>query len=92
MIDLQQVIYFVRHGETTWNLEGRMQGHLDAPLTARGLREAHRDGAALRNLIEDDEPYALVFSPPRPPSGAPTLATVAVRVRRVPCTSRIGLT
>ena len=49
---MQQVIYFVRHGETTWNLEGRMQGHLDAPLTVRGLREARRDGAALRSLIE----------------------------------------
>jgi broad specificity phosphatase PhoE len=58
-----QVIYFVRHGETTWNLEGRMQGHLDAPLTARGLREARRDGAALRGLIEGDAPYTLIFSP-----------------------------
>jgi probable phosphoglycerate mutase len=58
-----QVIYFVRHGETTWNLEGRMQGHLDAPLTTRGLREARRDGAALRGLIEADAPYTLVFSP-----------------------------
>lgn len=63
MIDLNQVIYFVRHGETTWNLEGRMQGHLDAPLTTRGLHEARRDGAALRSLIEADEPYALFFSP-----------------------------
>jgi probable phosphoglycerate mutase len=58
-----QVIYFVRHGETTWTLEGRMQGHLDAPLTARGLREARRDGAALRGLIKGDAPYTLIFSP-----------------------------
>ncbi len=63
MSDAGQVIYFVRHGETTWNLEGRMQGHLDAPLTVRGLREARRDGAALRALIESNEPYALMFSP-----------------------------
>ena len=63
MTGMDQVIYFVRHGETTWNLESRMQGHLDAPLTARGLREARRDGAALRALIEGDDPYALVFSP-----------------------------
>lgn len=60
---MSQTIYFVRHGETTWNLQGRMQGHLDAPLTARGLREARRDGAALRSLIEGDDRYALVFSP-----------------------------
>lgn len=63
MSGVEQVIYFVRHGETTWNLEGRMQGHLDAPLTARGLREARRDGAALRPLIEGDPPYTLIFSP-----------------------------
>ena len=62
---MSQVIYFVRHGETTWNLQGRMQGHLDAPLTARGLAEARRDGAALRGHIERDEPYLLVFSPLR---------------------------
>ncbi|HYZ26626.1 MAG TPA: histidine phosphatase family protein [Geminicoccaceae bacterium] len=62
---MSQVIYFVRHGETTWNLQGRMQGHLDAPLTARGLAEARRGGAALRGHIERDEPYLLVFSPLR---------------------------
>jgi broad specificity phosphatase PhoE len=63
MSAMSQTIYFVRHGETTWNLQGRMQGHLNAPLTARGLREARRDGAALRELIRADEPYALIFSP-----------------------------
>ncbi|MEM7022621.1 MAG: histidine phosphatase family protein [Pseudomonadota bacterium] len=63
MIDPNQMIYFVRHGETTWNREGRMQGRLDAPLTARGLHEARRNGATLRGLIEDDEPYTLTFSP-----------------------------
>lgn len=30
----------VRHGETTWNLEGRRQGQSDSPLTARGLAQA----------------------------------------------------
>ena len=63
MSERSQTIYFVRHGETTWNLEGRMQGHLDAPLTARGLREARRDGAALRSLIEQEAPYTMQYSP-----------------------------
>ena len=62
---MTQVIYFVRHGETTWNRQGRMQGHLDAPLTARGLAEARRDGAALRAAIAGHDPYHLVFSPLR---------------------------
>jgi probable phosphoglycerate mutase len=30
----------MRHGETVWNLEGRYQGHLDSPLTERGLVQA----------------------------------------------------
>lgn len=33
-------IFLVRHGETAWNLEGRMQGHLDVPLTEIGIEQA----------------------------------------------------
>lgn len=33
-------LYLVRHGETTFNAEGRIQGHLDAPLSDLGLRQA----------------------------------------------------
>lgn len=35
-------IYFVRHGETEWNKEGRLQGWLDSKLTARGIAQAER--------------------------------------------------
>lgn len=37
----------VRHGETVWNVEGRMQGHLDSALTETGLRQALALGQAL---------------------------------------------
>lgn len=30
----------VRHGETAWNAEGRIQGHLDSPLNEEGLAQA----------------------------------------------------
>ena len=43
MIDL----WLVRHGETDWNRELRIQGHLDAPLNALGLRQAERLGQHL---------------------------------------------
>lgn len=33
-------LYLMRHGETRWNAEGRLQGQLDSPLTQRGLRQA----------------------------------------------------
>lgn len=33
-------VILLRHGETTWNLEGRYQGQLDSPLTPSGLAQA----------------------------------------------------
>ena len=32
----------IRHGETAWNAEHRIQGHLDIPLSATGFRQAAR--------------------------------------------------
>jgi len=40
-------IVAVRHGETVWNAEMRMQGQLDTVLSARGERQARRTAAAL---------------------------------------------
>jgi probable phosphoglycerate mutase len=39
---------FVRHGTTTWNKEGRMQGQLDTELTDEGREQAIRLGTSLR--------------------------------------------
>lgn len=33
-------IYLIRHGQTEWNREGRVQGWLDSPLTAKGVADA----------------------------------------------------
>jgi probable phosphoglycerate mutase len=33
-------IVLIRHGETAWNLERRLQGHLDIALNAEGVRQA----------------------------------------------------
>ena len=30
----------VRHGETAWNAQGRIQGHLDSPLNEEGMAQA----------------------------------------------------
>ncbi|MEO6364242.1 MAG: histidine phosphatase family protein [Caldimonas sp.] len=40
-------IIAVRHGETVWNAETRMQGQLDTALSARGRWQAARTAAAL---------------------------------------------
>jgi probable phosphoglycerate mutase len=34
------MLLFVRHGETDWNAEGRLQGHTDRPLNEYGRRQA----------------------------------------------------
>jgi 2,3-bisphosphoglycerate-dependent phosphoglycerate mutase len=33
-------LLLIRHGETAWNAEHRIQGHLDIPLSATGIRQA----------------------------------------------------
>jgi broad specificity phosphatase PhoE len=46
------VIFLVRHGETEWNLQRRIQGSGDSPLTATGLAQAEAIGRKLRTLSE----------------------------------------
>lgn len=37
----------VRHGQTQWNVEERVQGHRDSPLTAQGIAQAEAIGERL---------------------------------------------
>jgi probable phosphoglycerate mutase len=45
------VVYYVRHGQTDWNAESRLQGHRDVGLNDRGRRQAAHCGAVLRDLL-----------------------------------------
>ncbi len=53
------VFYLIRHAETTWNAEGRLQGTLDAPLSERGQEQVRRLVEALRAV-----PLTAVYSSP----------------------------
>lgn len=44
-------IFLLRHGETVWNTEQRLQGHRDSPLTQRGQEQAEKNGRKLRKLV-----------------------------------------
>lgn len=47
------IIYIVRHGETEWNAEGRIQGHTDVGLTDRGRDQARAVARRLSGLNLD---------------------------------------
>lgn len=54
-MDQRTTIFLVRHGETEWNATGRYQGHLDSPLTPRGMAQAEALGeclAAIPQIID----------------------------------------
>ena len=50
-------IIAIRHGETTWNVDSRIQGRLDIPLSATGRQQAKRLAGALR-----DEPITAIYA------------------------------
>ena len=49
-MNFQHRLWFIRHGETDFNREGRLQGQQDIPLNARGREQAGAVGRALRKL------------------------------------------
>ena len=59
----------VRHGETQWNVEARIQGHHDSPLTSAGLAQAEAIAARLAEerfdaLVSSDLGRALQTAAP----------------------------
>jgi broad specificity phosphatase PhoE len=46
------VIYYIRHGETQWNADGRLQGVQDVPLNDLGRKQAAHAGSILADLFE----------------------------------------
>ncbi|HEY7847637.1 MAG TPA: histidine phosphatase family protein [Candidatus Limnocylindria bacterium] len=54
-------LLLVRHGVTTWNREGRFQGHLDPPLDPIGVAQSRL--LAVRLMAEEAGPMRIVTSP-----------------------------
>ena len=52
-------LYVVRHGETIWNVENRVQGITDIPLTDKG----RLDATLLKDLVKDINIDVVISSP-----------------------------
>jgi broad specificity phosphatase PhoE len=55
--------YFVRHGQTGWNAELRLQGQADTDMTGLGRSQAVRNGRRLAELVDTPEDFDFVASP-----------------------------
>ena len=53
-------LLLIRHGETDWNNERRIQGHTDTPLNERGIEQAEKLAA---RLCSGEKINALYSSP-----------------------------
>lgn len=74
----------IRHGETAWNVDTRIQGHLDIPLNDRGRWQARRAAQALAH-----EPVTAVYSSDL--ARAHETAQAVADVFNLPVTAHLGL-
>lgn len=60
---MSRTIYLLRHGQTEFNAERRMQGQCDSPLTVLGLAQARAMGVKLREELGNPADWQMVASP-----------------------------
>ena len=70
------LIYMIRHGETDWNKQRRLQGQVDVPLNEYGISLAEITADALKDITFDK-----IFSSPL--SRAYTTATIIANGRNI---------
>ncbi len=52
-------VYFMRHGQTTWNKKGKIQGQVDVPLSEEGVRQAEATAEGMRDI-----PFDIIYASP----------------------------
>ena len=70
-------LYIVRHGETDWNKERRIQGQVDIPLNEFGKKLARKTAVGLKDI-----PFAACYSSPL--GRAVETAQIILNGRKVP--------
>ncbi len=83
-------LYFVRHGETEWNVRKKIQGSTDIPLNENGLQQAHRLAKELRQQTLDGKLHLVrVYTSPQ--LRAAETARLAADALQIPCVPCDGL-
>jgi len=77
---MSPLVYIVRHGQTAWNVEYRLQGQADIPLNEEGRRQASANGRHLAELIPDPAAFDFVASPLQRTRATMELARAAMRL------------
>jgi len=80
----ERILFLFRHGETDWNREGRLQGHIDTPLNTTGLSQAQL-------LAESLRPHRLDAVVSSDLSRARTTAQIVAQALQVPLFIEAGL-
>jgi len=75
------IIYYLRHGETEWNVHGRLQGTLDIPLNARGRSQAVEAADILADLFARDGSDKATLSFVSSPLGRARMTMELVRAK-----------
>ena len=60
---MRPLLFLIRHGQTEFNVQRRLQGRMDSPLTALGVEQARRMGRVLKTFAEEPERWTMVCSP-----------------------------
>lgn len=71
-------IWFIRHGETDWNREGRLQGQRDIPLNDLGREQAAEAGRRLLAAVPEAGRLPWLVSPLSRTVETATLARAAI--------------
>ncbi|MDQ0391732.1 histidine phosphatase family protein [Labrys monachus] len=56
-------LYFIRHGETDWNVDARLQGQRDIPINAKGRVQAAEAGRRLATILPEPDSLPWIVSP-----------------------------
>ncbi|HEX3673861.1 MAG TPA: histidine phosphatase family protein [Rhizomicrobium sp.] len=75
-------LYLVRHGECRHNVEARVAGQSDSPLTARGIEHARANGRALKQIEPDLANFQFISSPTHRTAATMELAREAAGLTR----------